>query len=275
MIQENHIITNIGKKDILADVSFLPQTDPQPLVIFCHGYKGFKDWGAWNLVAEAFAKAGFCFLKFNFSHNGGTVDNPIDFPDLESFAKNTYSLELEDVKRVIDYVYENKALNIGQSISLIGHSRGGGIATLAAAQDHRINKLITWAGVADFKSRFPVGKDLEEWKQKGVNYVTNARTQQQMPHNYFFYEDFIQNETSLDILYHASKLRIPHLIIHGTVDKAVSINEAYLLQQSHPKAQIFELQTNHVFGTKHPFLGTSLPSEMQEIYHRCISFLRK
>ena len=26
----------------------------QPVVIFCHGYKGFKDWGCWNLVADLF-----------------------------------------------------------------------------------------------------------------------------------------------------------------------------------------------------------------------------
>ena len=60
-------------------------SDSNPLIIFCHGYKGFKDWGAWNLMAEAFAKIGFCFIKFNFSHNGGTIEQPIDFPDLEAF----------------------------------------------------------------------------------------------------------------------------------------------------------------------------------------------
>ena len=26
---------------------------------FAHGYKGYKDWGAWNLMAEKFAKNGF------------------------------------------------------------------------------------------------------------------------------------------------------------------------------------------------------------------------
>ena len=76
----------------------------KPIVIFCHGYKGFKDWGAWNLMAEAFAEAGFFFIKFNFSHNGGTVEQPIDFPDLEAFGNNNYTKELDDLESVIDWV---------------------------------------------------------------------------------------------------------------------------------------------------------------------------
>ena len=52
---------------ISGDFSF--NNTNKNLIIFCHGFKGFKDWGPWNLVAEHFAKAGFFFIKFNFSHN--------------------------------------------------------------------------------------------------------------------------------------------------------------------------------------------------------------
>ena len=54
---------------ILADI-YYPNISNGCLVVFCHGFKGFKDWGAWHLVAEKFAQDGFIFLKFNFSHNG-------------------------------------------------------------------------------------------------------------------------------------------------------------------------------------------------------------
>ena len=83
----NLILEGKHSKPILTDVFFKEDKTKKPIVIFCHGYKGFKDWGAWNLMAETFVKAGFFFIKFNFSHNGGTIEQPIDFPDLECLWK--------------------------------------------------------------------------------------------------------------------------------------------------------------------------------------------
>src|SRR5690606_1364250 len=123
IINKNRILTSKDKKPILFDVYYNETEIPQPLVIFCHGYKGFKDWGAWHLVAEAFANAGFCFLKFNFSHNGGTIEQPIDFPDLDSFAENNYSLELGDLERILNSIEDgNEHIEPEiSSVALIGH----------------------------------------------------------------------------------------------------------------------------------------------------------
>jgi len=82
ILEKNLILKTKGPKPIVYDVCYIQSQRPKPIVIFCHGYKGFKDWGAWDLVAKSFANAGFFFLKFNFSHNGGTVEQPMDFPDL-------------------------------------------------------------------------------------------------------------------------------------------------------------------------------------------------
>ena len=87
-IVKNIVLKKGGIKPILVDFFYKKRSKKMPIVIFCHGYKGFKDWGAWNLVGKAFANKNFFFIKFNFSHNGGTVENPIDFPDLESFGNN-------------------------------------------------------------------------------------------------------------------------------------------------------------------------------------------
>ena len=92
---------------VVGDLSF-SDVNSEKLIIFCHGYKGYKDWGCWNLVADLFAENGFKFLKFNFSHNGGTINNPIDFSDLDAFSKNNYSLEVQDVSRVIKYIRESR-----------------------------------------------------------------------------------------------------------------------------------------------------------------------
>ena len=145
------------------------------MVIFCHGYKGFKDWGPWNLVAKAFAEAGFFFLKFNFSHNGGTIHNPIDFPDLEAFALNNYSKELEDLENIIQLVTNTEQFREEaqvSNISLIGHSRGGGVVLIKAEENELVKKVVTWAGVSDFKLRFQEGSEsFKKWKETGRTFV--------------------------------------------------------------------------------------------------------
>lgn len=261
--------TIIIDNKILADIHLADQSNDW-IVIFCHGYKGFKDWGAWNLVAERFAEKGVDFLRFNFSLNGGTLKDPIDFPDLDAFGRNTYSQELCDVNAVIDYGTINYP---EKKIGLIGHSRGGGIASLAAAQNKKVSKLVTWAGVCDFKRRFPSGEELKEWQASGVRYVVNGRTKQQMPHYFSFYEDFVANEAKLDILSWVRKLEIPQLIVHGYQDEAVSINEAEELKHANPSSETFYLEANHVFGASHPFVSKTLPIHLLKIVDRTIDFI--
>lgn len=255
---------------ILADLSF-SEVESEWIVIFCHGYKGYKDWGAWNLVADEFTKQGVDFLKFNFSLNGGTIEDPIDFPDLDAFGRNTYTQELDDLNTVITYANERFP---DKRITVIGHSRGGGIATLAAAQNSKVNKLVTWASVADFERRFPQGDDLDAWKENGVRYILNGRTKQKMPHDYTFYEDYFENEESLNILNWVEQIEVPHLVIHGTLDEAVDIKEAKELCQANPAAELFSLKASHTFGSKHPWEGSELPFDLQQIVNRTINFVK-
>ena len=277
-INKNIIVERKHNKPILTDVFYLENKQPKPIVIFCHGYKGFKDWGAWNLMAETFAKAGFFFIKFNFSHNGGTIEEPIDFPDLEAFGNNNYSKELDDLGNVIDWISTNvnyqKEINL-DDISLIGHSRGGGIVLLKTNEDTRIKKVITLAGVCDFAKRTATVGDLEQWKKEGVKYVLNGRTKQSMPHFYQFYEDFIQNKERLNVKNATQNLNIPHLIIHGDNDTSVLINEAENLHKWNPKSEYKIIEkANHVFNTSHPWKEHKLSLELEKTVSFCTDFLK-
>ena len=71
---ENFVISSKRNKKINIDIKF-SKTKNSPLIIFSHGFKGFKDWGAFNLVSNIFANYGLNFLKFNFSHNGVSEEN--------------------------------------------------------------------------------------------------------------------------------------------------------------------------------------------------------
>ncbi len=276
---KNLILSNPGKKPIVYDIYYTTKNERLPIVVFCHGYKGFKDWGAWHLVAKAFAEAGFFFVKFNFSHNGGTIDEPIDFPDLESFSNNNYSLELDDLDRVIEHITFNsdyEDLIDDKNISLIGHSRGGGISLIKAEEHPKIKKVITWAGVSDFKSRFYIGSDeFNTWKSEGVSYVENGRTKQLMPHKFQFFEDFKKNEERLTIRRAVKHLQIPQLIIQGAKDMAVPVSEAKDLHRWNPKSKLIILdEADHVFGSKHPWKIKKWPSSLHKIVKFSINFIK-
>tara|TARA_R110002167_G_scaffold105401_1_gene271082 strand:+ start:4152 stop:4988 length:837 start_codon:yes stop_codon:yes gene_type:complete len=278
MIKDTTIIQGKHNKPILIDCTYLANGFPKPIIIFCHGYKGFKDWGAWNLMAFAFAEAGFYFMKFNFSYNGGTVNQPIDFPDLKAFGNNNYILELDDLNSVMDWVSSNKEIKKEADIkntTLLGHSRGGGIVSIKAEEDPRIKNVISLAGVSDFKARFPKGKNFDLWKKNGVYYVENGRTKQQMPHYFQFYTNFIENEKRLTIKRAIRNINIPHLIIHGDADTSVSIEEAKILHQWNPNSKLEVIKgANHVFGTHQPWEEDEIPEDLGKMIQVIIAFLQ-
>ncbi|WP_121667260.1 alpha/beta hydrolase family protein [Mesonia aquimarina] len=278
MIREkNFVLQGKHNKPILTDVYYKPSHTPKPIVVFCHGYKGFKDWGAWDLVAEKFAEEDFFFIKFNFSHNGGTPEEPIDFPDLEAFGNDNYSKQLDDLQSVIDWILTTKEFSSDadvRKLNLIGHSRGGGIVLLKSAEESAVKNVITWAGVSDFESRFPTGDKLAQWKKNGVYYIENTRTKQKMPHYIQFLEDFEANKERLTIEKAVRNLEIPYLIVHAEADTSVSIEEAEKLKEWNTKNTTYYIEkSNHVFNTKHPWTKPSLSEELNDVTAKSINFL--
>lgn len=277
-IKKNIVLEKEGAKPILIDF-FYNSNNKMPVIIFCHGYKGYKDWGCWNLVAKEFATNNFFFIKFNFSHNGGTVQNPIDFPDLNAFGNNNFTHELNDIERVISFIssYQNIAANIDlNNIFLIGHSRGGGICAIKASENKQIKGLISWASISDFKIRFSEGsKEFIKWKESGVKYVENKRTKQQMPHFYQFYLDFKKNETRYNIKTAIKNLKIPFLVIHGDNDNSVLPHEGNNLHSWNKNSELIVIKNgNHTFSSKHPWESKKLPKELKAVTDASIRFIK-
>jgi len=272
LIKQINIILK-GSKDFLADAIFSKSEEKLPLVIFVHGYKGYKDWGAWELMGEKIAAQGFYFVKFNFSHNGTSLEHPDEFADLEAFGQNNYSKEMDDLETVINH-FKNKPEVNAAKITLIGHSRGGGISIIKASENKSITKLVTLASVCSL-SRFPEGKALESWENDGFYFVENARTKQQMPHYFQFFEDYKNNEERLDVEKASKKIDIPALIIHGSADESVRMDHSEKLHQwiGNSKLKIIE-NANHTFGAKEPWNSVSLPKELNSAVEYCIDFLK-
>ncbi|WP_410880626.1 alpha/beta hydrolase family protein [Myroides sp. DW712] len=269
------IIPNGTPSSILADCYVESAGEKRPLVVFCHGYKGFKDWGAWNLVMQTFAKAGFVAVKFNFSLNGTSLDQPQEFVDLDAFARNTYTQEQKDIAAVLAH-YSKEAYVDETSVFLLGHSRGGGAVILQGYYNELVRGIVSWAGVADFKKRFPQRDNFEQWEKEGVFYSLNGRTKQQMPHYFTFWEDFVAHEQELTIQYAAQNLKKPVLLVNGTEDQAVSVKEAELLHLWIKTSELFIVEgADHVFGARHPHESTVLPEDLAKVVAQTIAFMKQ
>lgn len=251
----------------------------KPLVIFIHGFKGFKDWGTFNLLSEFFAQQGFVYTKFNFSHNGTTPEKQEELSDLEAFGHNTFSKELADVQRVIDFMLNEQQHVPEEEIDpeqlfLIGHSRGGGIAILSAHQDDRVKGVAAWAAISDFALPWK-NKMLEAWKEAGVHYIENARTGQRMPLYYDIVEDYFRNREKLHIPAAVEKMDKPMIAFHGTLDETLPISMLYAIRSWNPEVKAVTVQdASHTFGSSHPWEKDHLPNDMKTVAETTATFFR-
>lgn len=273
-----HITPNpVYQRPIAWDITLPTAADkPCPLIVFLHGFNGFKDWGHWHLVTQAFVNQGFAFAKINFSHNGTNPEHLLDFVDLEAFGNNNFSKELSDVQAVLDVLFADTQLPIDHNnVTIIGHSRGGGIAILQGERDSRIHRIITWASVHELNYSWEGQPEkVAEWQQAGVVYRLNGRTQQQMPLYFQLYEDYQQNAAQFSLASALQRLHKPLLIIHGTNDTAVPLSSAQYLQQHANQAQTVVIDgADHVFGGGHPYTQPHLPSHSLELVEVCLQFL--
>jgi dienelactone hydrolase len=260
------------------------KTASYPLLVFMHGFKGFKDWGHWQLLAEKFAQAGFAFLKFNFSHNGTTPDAPTEFIDLDTFGENTYTRELFDANQVLTWIHSEPMrgiwaqhnIDIAQ-LGLIGHSRGGGIALLTArAHSDKVKAVATWASVSDLGWSWleKTAEQIETWRKDGLIYTSNMRTRQKMPLNFSLYADYEANRSAYSLQNAVAALDCPLCILHGDEDVAVPMRHAHDLAQ-YAKADtplVCIAGANHVFGGTHPYLSEELSTTAQELWAKTAEF---
>ncbi len=267
-----------ANRSFLIDIQYINNLTNKPIVIFVHGFKGFKDWGAFNLVAQSFAKAGFIFVKLNLSHNGTTIDNPTEFVDLEAFGNNNFTIESDDIGVLIDHLYGNNSHIKGADLSnlfIIGHSRGGGLAIIKANEDNRVKKIATWSAISDIDKLLP-NIESEKWKKDKVIYIYNDRTKQNMPLYYQIYTNYHKNIKRLNIKNASRKLKIPFLIIHGDEDETIPVSIAYghLKNCSHAELVIIK-GGNHTFNSYEPYLENDLPKSLHEVIEKTISFLNE
>jgi alpha-beta hydrolase superfamily lysophospholipase len=247
-------------------------------VVLCHGFKGFARWGFFPYLAEQIAAAGLRTISFNFSGSGVGPDGE-SFTEAEAFFHNTFSRERADLALV-----EREALHrgwIGERYGLFGHSRGGGIAVLHAARTERVAALVTWSAIAHPMRWAP--KSVTLWREQGYIDVPNVRTGQILRLGTAALDDVERGQNdALNIRAAASRVRVPWLIVHGTMDETVPYADAEQLRlAAGDGAQLLPVEgANHTFDIRHPMTAPSpalerVTRETVELFRQCVAGMRE
>lgn len=244
-------------------------------LIFVHGFKGFKDWAFWPYSGNYFAERGFFVLTFNFSHNG-IGGNLTELSELDKFANNTFSLELEELNEIIDaYLNDFFGNTKNERIGIVGHSRGGGEVLIVSSLRKEINAVTTWAAVENF-NRYSE-RQAKEWRKNGVFEVLNTRTNQMMRLNVSLLEDIENNKDDrLNIAKAVRKLNKPLLMIHGEQDLSVPLKEAENIYYWSNKdlTEFHKIEaTGHTFDITHPFESSNRKFDF--VLEKTLNFFNK
>ena len=104
-----------------------------PAIVCCHGFNSRHT--EYDDYLHYFAEAGFATITFDF--RGGSLTGCLSDGDIREMTIDT---EISDVKAVTDYVSGLDCID-NQNMMLVGHSQGGLIASLAAADEELSNKF--------------------------------------------------------------------------------------------------------------------------------------
>ena len=195
----------------------------EKIVLLIHGYSSHRNRPSTKGLGEALEKRGMSTLRIDLPGHGESDG---------VFAEQTISTFKEAASAAITFA---KAQGF-QSILLYGSSAGG-ITALATALDHpEIAKMALKAPVSNYAKQREetMGEEaIKEWKEKGYAHY-HSGSGKELRVNYSFYED-AKHYNMWDL---AKNISFPVLILHGTKDEAVNIEDSKNLVQVLPKGEL-------------------------------------
>ncbi len=252
-----------------------PKADhPLPLVVLLPGTKGFTRWGSFPYICERIAQTGKVVVGVDYSCSG-VVDFGSDITRIDLVEKDSPLREVGDIKLSLDALCKPDwadKVNLSD-VTLLGHSRGSGVAILITENDKRISRLILWAAVSRF-NRY-TSEQIEKWKESGHHNVPNTRTGQ----DYFLGRRFLDEILSFSESKLKDTLRFfarPVLIIYGDKDTSVPTTESeelFVTVGPHLGKIVVIEGGDHTFGAKHPWAGTT--PQLEEAISSTIEWLNQ
>lgn len=247
------------------------------VLIICHGFKGYKDYGFFPQLAESAAKAGLIAHRFNFSHSGMT--NKIDtFEKPELFEQDTWRKQSADLRTVIGAVASGELPGQGLPLAVFGHSRGG-VTTLLTAGEPEVNEQLAAVVTAAAPSACSrLGDDEKDMlKRTGRLPSPSSRTGQTLYVGRIWQDEIDEDPTWHDPCRAIAAISKPVLLIHGTIDPTVPVTEAMELKAAAPGVELLSIQdAGHTFNAPNPLaMDQTPPPEAQQMIDAVCDFAVK
>lgn len=227
------VSTSKGESFELAGTLTTPKfgKPPFPAVILITGSGAQdRDENLWPLVpeyrpfrdlADRLSREGFAVLRCDdrgFLPSGGSRDSAT----MEDFA--------EDVMAQLAWARSRPEID-GRRIALLGHSEGGVVGPMVAVRDTAVAAVVIMAGSAKpglevlrYQLTWPIdaAPGLSEERKAELK----ARVSRQLESDTAGLTPWMRHFRSYDPLVAARKLRQPVLILHGGLDRQVSVGQA-------------------------------------------------
>ncbi len=233
------------------------------MMIICHGFKGYKDYGFIPQLAAAACQRGIIAHRFNFSHSGVTQDHQtFARPDL--FERDTWGKQIHDLKAVVAAAAEDQLPGAASGklpMCWYGHSRGGvtvllGAAIASAASNHTIaGRPVGIIAAAAPQSSCSLDPDqVHRLRRRGYLETPSSRTGQVLRVGKTWLEEMEQDPAAYDPLAAIGKVRCPVLLIHGDNDETVPVGDAHRLKSAAGDRARLEVLAgaSHTFNAPNP-----------------------
>ena len=191
---------------------------PFPAVVMLHGFGSNKDeaGNAYLLFAPELAQNGIASIRFDFMGYG---DSTIDH------AQFDLNIGVAEALKAANYIAGLAEVD-GNRLGIMGWSKGGGLALLAAGRDARFKSVLTWAGATDLSGVY-TSEGYAQARQNGT-YVVDLGWRP--PFNISL--QAFEVNASTDILAEFANSSIPVFAIIGSEDTSVNPASAAVIENT-------------------------------------------
>lgn len=264
-------LEGVGGQVIYGDTHAPAKADASAVLVICHGFKGYKDYGFFPQLAQRAADAGLLAHRFNFSHSGMTNRiETFERPDL--FEADTWSKQVEDLTKVIRLRGEGTHL----PIVVFGHSRGGVTALLTCAKldSQYLAGVVTAAAPAEACSLDEQQRAM--LRKAGRMGSPSSRTGQELYVGKTWLEEIEADPQAFDPCRAIGRIDAAKLVIHGEADETVPVSAAHRLAEAGGAELAVIAGAGHTFGAPNPLaIEADPPPTTERLYEAVIGFVER
>lgn len=227
-----------------------------PIVILSHGFGSNKQDALLRQIAAKLEQYGMATLVFDFAGSGASVSK-IEFSDM------TVKTEMKDLEAVIKYA---KKLPFVSDVALTGHSMGGAVSLLAAADEGKrtVKSLVLLAPAVSMR------EDAFRGSMLGAGFNPYDIPRKVNIGNNVIGRDFVEAARETNFLKVATEYKGETLILFSTDDPAVLYTYGEYLDLLLPNSSLKLFK-----GIGHGFYSADDPSKQDEVATTVAEFLKK